>query len=139
MYINCSIKVFLTKYLLACLFRQVGSLYLDSSAHALFPNRDNTLNCNLRSGPILAVLIHSLLCAPTKIGPDPKSHKLVLTAARFWLQRRLTVRTMPQDLIGCWNQRKLKALIPHVVIFANDPLSVEKKVLLSFYCFTVLW
>ena len=71
MYINCSIKIFLTKYLLACLFRQGGSLYLDSSAHALFPNQDNALNCNLSSGLILAVLIHSLLCAPAKIGPDP--------------------------------------------------------------------
>ena len=29
---------------------------------------------------------------------------------------------MPQDLIGCWNQRKLKALIPRVVVFANDPM-----------------
>ena len=36
----------------------------------------------------------------------------MLTAARFWPQRWFAVRTMPQDLIGCWNQRKLKALIP---------------------------
>ena len=88
MYINCSKSMyFLTKYLLACLFRQAGSLYLDSSNHALFPNRDNALNCNLRLGPILAVLIHSLLHSPAKIGPYPKCHKLVLTAVRFWLQR----------------------------------------------------
>ena len=64
--------------------------------------------------PNFAVLVHSLLVAPAKIGPDPKSHKLVLTAARFWPQRWLAVRTIPQDLIGCWNQRKLKALIPNL-------------------------
>ena len=31
-------------------------------------------------------------------------------------------------LIGCWNQRKLKALIPRVVVFANDPPSVERRI-----------
>ena len=35
---------------------------------------------------------------------------------------------MPQDLIGCWNQRKLKALIPRVVVFANDQLSAERRI-----------
>ena len=69
---------------------------------------------NLWRGPILAVLIHSLLRAPAKIGPDTNSHNIVLFSARFWLQRWLAVRTMPQDLIGCWNQRKLKALTPRV-------------------------
>ena len=34
---------------------------------------------------------------------------------------------MPQDLIGRWNQRKLKALIPHVVVFSNDPPSAERR------------
>ena len=42
---------------------------------------------NLRPGQILALLIHFLLSAPAKIGPDPKSHTLVLTAAGFWPQR----------------------------------------------------
>ena len=69
---------------------------------------------NLRSGPVLAVLIHSLLRTPAKMGPDTNSHKLLLLAARFWPQRWLAVETMPQDLIGCWNQQKLKALIPRV-------------------------
>ena len=69
---------------------------------------------NLRSGPILPVLVHSLLRAPAKIGPDPKSHKLARAAARYWRQRWLAVRTIPRDLIGCWNQRKLKVLIPRV-------------------------
>ena len=39
---------------------------------------------------------------------------------------------MPQDLIGPWNQRKLKVLIPHVVVFSNDPPSAERRILLSF-------
>ena len=69
---------------------------------------------NLRSGPVLAVLIHSLSLAPAKIGPDTNSYKLVLLAARFWPQCWLAFRAMPQDLIGCWNQQKLKALIPRV-------------------------
>ena len=37
------------------------------------------------------------------------------------------------SLIGCWNQRELKALIPRVVVFANDPPSVERRILLSFF------
>ena len=64
---------------------------------------------NLRSGPILAVLIHFLLRAPAKIGPHTNSVTFVLTAASW-----LAVRTMLQDLIGCWNQRKLKALLPRL-------------------------
>ena len=44
---------------------------------------------------------------------------------------------MPQDLIGCRKRRKLKALIPRVVVFVNDPPSAERKVdfavLLLFY------
>ena len=35
---------------------------------------------------------------------------------------------MPQDLIGCRKQRKLKALIPPVVVFVNDPPSAKRKV-----------
>ena len=35
---------------------------------------------------------------------------------------------MPQDLIGCWKRRKLKALIPHVVVFVNDPPSAEIRI-----------
>ena len=37
----------------------------------------------LRSSPILAVLIQSLLCGRAKIGPDAKSVTPVLAAARF--------------------------------------------------------
>ena len=40
---------------------------------------------------------------------------------------------MPQDLIDCWNQRKLKAVILRVVVFANDPPSAERRILLSFF------
>ena len=44
---------------------------------------------------------------------------------------------MPQDLIGCWNHRKLKALIPRVAvapkIFASDPPSAERIILPSFF------
>ena len=35
---------------------------------------------------------------------------------------------MPQDLIGCWNQQKLKALIPGVVVFENDQPSGERRI-----------
>ena len=35
---------------------------------------------------------------------------------------------MLQDLIGCWNQRKLKALIPRVVDFTNDRPSAERRI-----------
>ena len=35
---------------------------------------------------------------------------------------------MPQDLIGCRKRRKLKALIPCVVVFVNDPSSVERRI-----------
>ena len=62
----------------------------------------------------------------------------VLTAARFWPQRWLAVRTMPQDLIGCWNQRKLKALIPRVVVFANDQPLAERRIDFAVF-FIVLW
>ena len=39
---------------------------------------------------------------------------------------------MPHDLIGCWNQRKLKALIPRVVVFSNDPPSADRSILLFY-------
>ena len=43
---------------------------------------------------------------------------------------------MPQDLIGCRKRRKLKALIPRVVVFVNDPPSAERRsILLSFLLF----
>ena len=45
---------------------------------------------------------------------------------------------MPQDLIGCWNQRKLKALILRVVVFANDQPSAERRIDFS-VLFIVLW
>ena len=35
---------------------------------------------------------------------------------------------MPQDLIGCRKHRKLKALIPRVVVFVNDPSSAERRI-----------
>ena len=35
---------------------------------------------------------------------------------------------MPQDLIGCPKRRKLKALIPGVVVFVNDPSSAERRI-----------
>ena len=68
------------------------------------------------------------LTANAKIGADTNSHKFVLTAARFWLQCWLAVRTMPQDLIGCWNQQKLKELIPCMVFFANDQSWAERRI-----------
>ena len=37
---------------------------------------------------------------------------------------------MSQDLIGCWNQRKLKGLIPRVIVFARIDIAVF---------FIVLW
>ena len=45
---------------------------------------------------------------------------------------------MPQDLIGCRKRRKLKAFIPLVVVFLNDPPSVERKVNFAVF-FIVLW
>ena len=62
----------------------------------------------------------------------------MLTVARFWPQRWLAVRTMPQDLIGCWNQRKLKALIPCVVVFVNEQPSAERRIDFAAF-FIVLW
>ena len=62
----------------------------------------------------------------------------VLTAARFWPQRWLAVRTTPQDLIGRWNQRKLRALIPRVVVFTNDPPSAERRIDFA-VIFIVFW
>ena len=35
---------------------------------------------------------------------------------------------MPQDLIGCRKRRKLKALIPLVVVIVNHPSSAKRKV-----------
>ena len=35
---------------------------------------------------------------------------------------------MPQDLIGCRKRRKLKALIPRVVVFVNDPSLAERRI-----------
>ena len=45
---------------------------------------------------------------------------------------------MPQDLIGCRKRRKLKALIPRVVVFVNDPSSVETRIDFAVF-FMVLW
>ena len=51
----------------------------------------------------------------------------------------MAVGTMPQDLIGCRKRRKLKALIPRLVVFVNDPPSAERikdRFCCLFYC---LW
>ena len=45
---------------------------------------------------------------------------------------------MPQDLIGCRKSRKLKALIPRVVVFVNDPSSAERRIDFAVF-FIVLW
>ena len=45
---------------------------------------------------------------------------------------------MPQDLIGCRKHRKLKALIPRVVVFVNDQSSVERRIEFAVF-FIVLW
>ena len=45
---------------------------------------------------------------------------------------------MPQDLIGCRKRRKLKALIPRVVVFVNDPSSAEERIDFAVF-FIVLW
>ena len=45
---------------------------------------------------------------------------------------------MPQDLIGCWKRRKLKALIPRVVVFVNDPSSAERRIDFAVFLI-VLW
>ena len=37
-----------------------------------------------------------------------------MLSARFWQQKWLAVRTVPQDLIGGWSHRKSKALNPHM-------------------------
>ena len=41
-----------------------------------------------------------------KVGPDTNSQKFVLTAARYWPQRWLTVRTMSQDLLESTEDEK---------------------------------
>ena len=45
---------------------------------------------------------------------------------------------MPQDLIACRKRRKLKALIPRVVVFVNDPSSAERRIDFAVF-FIVLW
>ena len=45
---------------------------------------------------------------------------------------------MPQDLIGCRKRRTLKALIPRVVVFVNDPSSAERRIDFAVF-FIVLW
>ena len=45
---------------------------------------------------------------------------------------------MPQDLIGCRKRRKLKVLIPCVVVFMNDLSSVERRIDFAVF-FIVLW
>ena len=45
---------------------------------------------------------------------------------------------MPQDLIGCRKRRKLKALIPRVVVFVNGPPSAERRVDFAVF-FIISW
>ena len=45
---------------------------------------------------------------------------------------------MPQDLIGCQKRWKLKALIPCLDVFVNDPSSVERRIDFAVF-FLVLW
>ena len=45
---------------------------------------------------------------------------------------------MPQDLIGCRKHWKLKALIPRVVVFVNDPSLAERRINFAVF-FIVLW
>ena len=45
---------------------------------------------------------------------------------------------MPQVLIGCRKRRKVKALIPRVVVFVNDPSSAERRIDFAVF-FIVLW
>ena len=63
---------------------------------------------------------------------------LIQTLSRLCSLRWLAVRTMPQHLIGCRKRRKLKALIPRVVVFVNDPSSVERRIDFAVF-FIVLW
>ena len=76
------------------------------------------------------------LTATAKIGSDTNSIVFVLTVARFWPQHWLAVGTMPQDLIGCWNQWKLKVLIPRMLFsWMIHCRRRERSILLSFLLF----
>ena len=82
--------------------------------------------CNLRSGPILEVLIHSLLRLSLNVGPDTNSHKFVLTAARFWPQRWLAV-----GISGSWKHLFLAWLFLRMIRRWRR----EGSILLSFLLF----
>ena len=45
---------------------------------------------------------------------------------------------MSQDLIGFRKRRKLKALIPRVIVFVNDPSSAERRIDFAVFVI-VLW
>ena len=45
---------------------------------------------------------------------------------------------MPQDLIGYRKHRKLKALIPRVVVFVKDPPSAQRRIDFAVF-FIFLW
>ena len=95
----------------------------------IFVDHNSQHFCNLRSGPILAVLIHSLLRRHAKIGPDTKSHKLVLTAARFdWLLESPKVESA-YSLRGCSIQKSFEWMR---MIDANDPPLAERRIFLCF-------
>ena len=71
---------------------------------------------NLRSGPTVTVLIDfSLMCSP-KIGPDPKTHKLVHTAGSDWLLKSTEVEST-----------------------YSSHGYFHKRFCYLFYCFTLLW
>ena len=46
---------------------------------------------------------------------------------------------MPQDLIGCRKRRKLKALIPRVVVFLNDSSSAERRIDFAVFVIVLLF
>ena len=58
-------------------------------------------------------------------------YKLIHVCARYG-------QILAVTLIGCRKRRKLKALIPRVVVFGNDPSSAEKRIHFAVF-FIVLW
>ena len=56
----------------------------------------------------------------------------------LFLPPRTYLRILAVTLIGCRKRRKLKALIPRVVVFVNDPSSAERRIDFAVFCI-VLW
>ena len=68
------------------------------------------------------------LTATAEIGPG---YKVLEVCARYG-------QILAVTLIGCRKRRKLEALIPRVVVFVNDPSSVERRIDFAVF-FIVLW